>query len=52
MPSALQGLYRKMLEAGLEPGSSEAFIHYVDQPGADDGPDVVHESDIYVPIGG
>jgi len=52
LPSALDGLYRKLLEAGAEPGSSEAFIHYVDQPGADDGPGVVHVSDIYVPVRG
>lgn len=50
VPAALDALYREMLDAGIEPGSSETFIHYVDQPGANDGPDVVHESHIYVPV--
>ena len=50
VPAAVDGLYREMLKSGSEPGPGETFIHYVDQPGADDGPDVVHESHIYVPI--
>ena len=50
VPAAVDNLYSQVLAAGAELGPGEAFIHYVDQPGADDGPDVVHESHIYVPV--
>ena len=50
IPAALDALYEQVLDAGLELGSTETFIHYVDQPDAADGPDVVHESHIYVPV--
>lgn len=50
IPAMLDRLYREVLEAGLEPGRPETFIHYVDQPNAEDGPDVIHQSHIYLPV--
>jgi AraC family transcriptional regulator len=50
LPAMLDALYREALEAGLEPAGRETFIHYVDQPNSDDGPAVVHQSDIYLPV--
>ena len=50
VPAAVDDLYSQILAEGLGLGSAEAFMHYVDQPGTDDGPDVIHESHIYVPV--
>ena len=51
VPDALDALYAALIHAGHELADRETFIHYVDQPSDDDGPDAPHISDIYVPIG-
>lgn len=50
VPAAIDELYGEIIAAGRELRDSETFLHYVDQPGAADGADVIHESDIYVPV--
>ena len=50
VPAALDSLYFELIEAGHEIADRETFIHYVDQPSGDDGPDAPHISDIHVPI--
>jgi DNA gyrase inhibitor GyrI len=51
VPAALDSLYAALIHAGHELADRETFIHYVDQPSGDDGPDAPHISDIYVPLG-
>jgi AraC family transcriptional regulator len=50
VPATIDDLYSRIIAGGVGLGATEAFIHYVDQPQADDGPDVIHESHIYVPV--
>jgi len=50
IPAALDSLYSELIDAGHELADRETFIHYVDQPSGDDGPDAPHISDIYVPL--
>ena len=50
IPSAIDALYAALISAGQEFANRESFIHYVDQPTDDDGPDASHISDIYVPL--
>jgi AraC family transcriptional regulator len=51
VPAALDSLYAALIQAGHELADRETFIHYVDQPSGDDGPDAPHISDVYVPLG-
>jgi AraC family transcriptional regulator len=50
IPEELDRLYGSLIDAGQELTDRRTFIHYVDQPSAEDGPEVRHISDIYVPV--
>ncbi len=50
LPEAIDLVYCALLRDGRELGDRECFIHYVDQPTTADGPNLVHVSDIYVPV--
>jgi AraC family transcriptional regulator len=50
LPALLDRVYLQLLEDGLTMRDAPAFYHYLDQPGAEDGADVVHVTDIYLPV--
>lgn len=50
VPEAIDRLYQILIGAGPVLRDAETFLHYVDQPATDDGPDTVHETLIYIPV--
>jgi AraC family transcriptional regulator len=50
LPQLLDATYWRLIDRGIALRDAPAFFHYLDQPGALDGPAVVHDTAIYVPV--